>query len=380
MENHHHKILIDCRFWGSAHTGLGRYTTSLVTELYRQQPKFNLTLLVNPASKIEIETLLVKPKLLFDTSRPYSLAEQISVPKIIRFFKPDLVHFLHFNVSLLVQAPFIVTVHDLIKHHSRGLDTTTKSPLFYPVKRLGYQLTMNKAIQQSRKILTPSQWVKNDILNHYPVKQDKIIVTPEAADKTYFKANQSSFLPPYEYLIYVGNAYPHKNLIQLIKAVQMYRQFYANKAHNLKLIIVTARNVFYDRLREYIRKTNAQSAVKLTHFTSDQRLAGLYRHSLAFITASLHEGFGLPGLEAMAANTLVLASSRTSLPEVYGQAAIYFNPDKLSDIVAKINYVINLKPNIREKQLQLGMKRAKQFSWTKTAQLTLNAYEDCLSI
>lgn len=380
MQNHKNKILLDCRFWGSAHTGLGRYTTSLVTQLYRQPHQFDLTLLIDPASQAEIEARLNHPQLLLCPCRPYSVAEQRIVPQIINSFSPDLVHFLHFNVPLLTRAPFIVTVHDLIKHHSRGLDTTTKSPLLYPLKRLGYHLTMKQAVIRSRMILTPSQWVKNDLLAHYPVSRNKIMVTPEAADKTYFHPAALPVVPAYDYLIYVGNAYPHKNLIQLIKAVQSYRQLYSSNARNLKLIIVTAGNVFYERLREYIRRTNAQSSVKLAHFTSDQRLASLYRHSLAFITASLSEGFGLPGLEAMAAKTVVLSSDRTALPEVYGPAAIYFNPDKLSDIGAKINVVVNLKPEARQKQLELGLKRVKQFSWEKTAKLTLKAYENCFSL
>lgn len=378
MQNHQNKILIDCRFWGSGHTGLGRYTTSLVIELYRQKPKFDLALLINPENKTEIESKLNQPQLILSSSRPYSLAEQLNIPKIINSFQPKLVHFLHFNVPLLTQAPFIITIHDLIKHHSRGLDTTTKSPLFYPLKRFGYQLTMAKAVQKSRLILTPSKWVKADILKHYQVKEDKIIVTPEAADQSYFKPATLPGLPSFNYLIYVGNAYPHKNLIQLIKAVQSYRQIYANRNNNLKLIIVTARNVFYDRLREYIRQSNSQSSVKLAHFTTDKRLAFLYHHSIAFITASLSEGFGLPGLEAMAAKTLVLASNRTALPEVYGPAAIYFDPDNLNDIVAKISHVVNLTSVARAKLLKLGEQQVSQFSWTKTAQLTINAYESCL--
>ncbi len=377
MQNRPHKILLDCRFWGSAHTGLGRYTTSLVTELYRQPHQFDLTLLIDPANQAEIKSTLKDPQLLLCPCRPYSLAEQTVVPRLIRSFHPDLVHFLHFNVPLLTTVPFIVTIHDLIKHYSRGLDTTTKSPLFYPFKRLGYHLTMAKAVQRSRLILAPSQWVKADLLRHYPVRPAKIKVTPEAAEPIYFRLPKTQFSPAYDYLIYVGNAYPHKNLIQLIKAVQSYRQLYACKARNLKLLIVTGRNVFYDRLREYLRRHNAQSCVKLTHFTSDQRLAALYRGSLAFITASLSEGFGLPGLEAMAAKTLVLSSDRTALPEVYGPAATYFNPDNLSDIVAKINQAVNLSYAARAKQIQLGLNRAKQFSWEKTAQLTLKAYESC---
>lgn len=370
------RIVIDARFWGPSHTGLGRYTESLVSAIYRQKPKFDFTLLVPKSQAVKIQTLLPSFEIIPVKPKHYTFAEQLQLPKIINKLKPDLVHFLHFNVPLFYRQPFIVTIHDLIKHHSVGLSTTTQLPLFYPIKRFGYHLTIAHAINYSQSILCPSAWVKKDILQHYPVSAAKITITPEAAAPIFFQkpnCSQSDFIPAFDYIIYSGNAYPHKNLINLIKAVVIYNQ---QSGKNLKLIIVTAKDVFYQRLRQEINKINALSVVKIKGFASDEQLHCLYHHSKAFITASRFEGFGLPGLEAMASGTLVLSSNKASLPEVYGKNAYYFNPDNPEEIAKKIDLVINLKN--RERQLVQSKLYAQKFSWEKTALATLSAYKKLL--
>jgi glycosyltransferase involved in cell wall biosynthesis len=356
-------LLIDARFWGPSHTGLGRYSKSLVQALENLHPNIDITLLVNKKTKTSFKTILVKAK-------PYSIREQIEIPQVISNLKPDLSHFLHFNVPLKVRSPFLVTIHDLIKHHSTGKDTTTRSMLTYPIKRLAYFQTIKHALNHSIRVLTPSNWVKKDILTHYSIPASKITVTPEAVDLTYLKTKPNQTRPLTQpYLIYVGNAYPHKNLIQLIKAI---------KKTSLKLIIVTGRDIFYQRLRKQIKSLEAQPKVKIKGFTSDQDLKNLYFHSVGFITTSLFEGFGLPGLEALASGTLVLASKRASMPEVYQDKAIYFNPDNLSEIVKQINMASSLSPAKRQLKIQAGLKHAQQFSWAQTAEKTIKAYQDIL--
>ena len=357
------KLIIDARFWGPSHTGLGRYSKSLIKAMDKLKPKLDVTLLVNKKVNSNFKTIKVN-------SKPYSVKEQLEIPKIIANLNPDLTHFLHFNVPLRVKSPFIVTIHDLIKHHSTGKDTTTRTMLTYPIKRLAYFQTIKHALNHSVKILTPSKWVKKDILNHYSITAKKIRVTPEAVDEIYLNAKPSKERPLTKpYLIYVGNAYPHKNLVQLIKAI---------KQTQLKLIIVTGRDVFYQRLRKLIKLLNAQSVVKIKGFTSDKDLKSLYFHSVGFITTSLFEGFGLPGLEALASGTLVLASNRASMPEVYQDKATYFNPDNLEDIIKKINQALKLSPDTRQRKIKAGLKHAQQFSWTQTAEKTIKAYQDIL--
>lgn len=371
-------IAIDARFFGPSHTGLGRYTQALITGLYQLKPHYRFFLLSSIKEKKHLQKLFPKFEVVPVKARHYSFAEQLELPQLLNFLKPDLVHFLHFNTPLFYSQPFLVTIHDLIKHHSKGLATTTQWPFIYPFKRLGYYLTVNHAIKQSTLILTPSQSVKEDIRQFYPVSPNKILVTPEAADPVFFKPaikKIKELIPNKPYLIFTGNAYPHKNIIQLIKAVQLYRQKYNSQ---LQLVIITAKDAFYQRLSRQIRQLNALSCIKIKGYSSDQQIQNLYHYSVAFITPSLFEGFGLPGLEAMASKTLVLSSNRTSLPEVYGQHAMYFDPDNLEAIVLTIHQAITLKN--REQRLQSAQQYASSFSWQKTAQLTLKAYETCFCL
>jgi glycosyltransferase involved in cell wall biosynthesis len=372
------KIVIDCRFWGSTHTGLGRYAQSLVTALHQLRPEEEVYLLIAPADKKRIKRLVPRFKLISCSARPYSLQEQWQILRLLKQLKPDLVHFLHFNIPFFYPHAFVVTIHDLIKHHSTGLSTTTKGPLGYFCRRLGYHLVMRQAINKSEFIFTPSQWVKQDILHFYSVPKTKIVVTPEAPASVYLKkpvVKSSKFSLKSPYLIYIGNAYPHKNILQLIKAVQK-----VNQQHRLQLIIITARNVFYQRLRQQIRQLKAQSVVKLKGFTPDKDLRYLYQHSAAFITPSLLEGFGLPGLEAMAAGTVVLSSNRTSLPEVYGKAAIYFNPDDIDDMAEKILFVLDLNQSQRQSLIAKAKQHVQQYSWENTARKTLDVYHKVLPL
>jgi len=367
------KIVIDCRFWGPKYTGLGRYTQSLVKAIYKIKPNHQFYLIINLRNKKNIQKAVPKFNLIPCSAKPYSISEQFQLPKILSNLKPDLVHFTHFNVPLFFKGKFIVTIHDLIKHHSTGSATTTKSLFEYSFKRLGYRLIIKHAVNNSHLILTPSQWVKKDIINFYKISAKKIIITPEAAADVYsqqqkFKTSTSKLKTPY--LIFVGNTYPHKNIPQLIKAVQQ-----INLTTKLKLIIITARDIFYQRLRNEIRKLNAQSVIKIKGFVSDKQLKSFYYHSLAFITPSLLEGFGLPGIEAMASGTIVLSSDKSALSEVYGQSAIYFNPRSLKDMVKKIDKVINFSSSARQQLINQAQKHAQKYSWQNTAEKTLNAYQ-----
>ena len=269
------KIAIDCRFWGPHHTGLGRYAQSLVTAMHYLKPQHEIFLLINSLDKRKVKSAVPNFNLIPCTFKPYSLREQLEIPRALDNLQPDLAHFLHFNVPLFYSQPFMVTIHDLIKHHSTGKQTTTKSPLSYYFRRLGYHRVIRHAITQSKHVLTPSRWVKQDILKFYPVPKNKITITPEAPAKIYttpVKKTKTRLKTPY--LIFVGNAYPHKNLIRLIKVVQKLNQnkiaIKAGVKTNIKLVIVTGRGVFYQRLWEQIRKLKAQSVVKLKRFASDQ--------------------------------------------------------------------------------------------------------------
>ena len=173
------------------------------------------------------------------------------------------------------------------------------------------------------------------------------------------------------YFIYVGNAYPHKNLGRLIEAIVLLNK---EVKEDLGLVIASSRGVFTKRLEELIKKLNAEALVNLLGFVPDEKLELLYKNSAAFVFPSLSEGFGLPGLEAMAAGTLVLASDIPVFKEVYEENVFYFNPFDPVDIKDAMKKALQMDPFERAKLIAKSQVFVKRYSWIKMAQETLEVY------
>lgn len=174
------------------------------------------------------------------------------------------------------------------------------------------------------------------------------------------------------YYIYVGNAYPHKNLKRLIEAMVSLNK---KVKENIELYIVSSRNVFIERLEKLIKELNVENYIKLLGFVPDDKLKILYKKSLGFIFPSISEGFGLPGLEAMNAQTLVACSDIPVFKEIYKDVPIYFNPFDVNSILDSMKLVLNMDPEAREKRIEKGLDLAKTYSWSKMAKETFKLYE-----
>lgn len=168
-----------------------------------------------------------------------------------------------------------------------------------------------------------------------------------------------------DYFLYVGNAYPHKNLIRLISAVNLLK---------VNLYIASSRDVFTKRLEK-----NRSKYVKLLGFVPDNKLSDLYKNSIAFIFPSLSEGFGLPGIEAIESGTLVLASDIPVFREIYENHALYFDPLNIHSIAEAMKKVITINPNQRKKIIFEAKEFIKKYSWQKMARETLSVYENLIS-
>jgi glycosyltransferase involved in cell wall biosynthesis len=175
------------------------------------------------------------------------------------------------------------------------------------------------------------------------------------------------------YFFYTGNAYPHKNLGRLIEAVVSLNK---DLDEPVLLKIASSRNVFTERLSKVIGEAGAEKYVKLLGFVSDSELGGLYKNSVGFVFPSLSEGFGLPGIEAMDAGTLVLASNIPVFKEIYAKAAIYFNPLDFSSIENAMKNALSLPDEKRQEIIEFGKKFVKRYSWAKMAKETLKIYEE----
>lgn len=176
-----------------------------------------------------------------------------------------------------------------------------------------------------------------------------------------------------QYFIYTGNAYPHKNLNRVIEAViSLNRNF--NRI--VKLKIVSSRNIFTQRLLKYIKYSKAEKYVELTGYVEDEKLNKLYKDSIGFVFASTSEGFGLPGIEAIRAGTLLLASQIPVFNEIYEDNAIYFNPLDFSSIETAMRKALNMHEFERIERIKKSQEFVKKYSWRKMAEETLKVYEE----
>lgn len=353
-------IVIDARLYGPKHTGLGRYTKNLLLHL---PPKYRYTLLIYPELAKQIKTDLgSKFNYVITNIRHYSPSEQIRLPLLLHSLKPDLVHFTHFSKPLLYWGKSVVTVHDLIRHFSKGQQTTTRSPLLYWPKYLGY-LLQSRLIFRRDHIIVPSAYWQNYLINQYHLPKNRITVTHEAVDPEFI--NHHSPITVHQsqnYLVYTGNLYPHKNLQVILQALK--------QLPDLKLKIICGRSVFDQKV------TSPQ--VEFLGFVSDSDFAKIYHQALALIHPALIEGFSLTGLEAMALSCPVIASNATCIPEIYGPAALYFDPHQPQQLVDQI---IRLRQSskLRQQLIKLGHQQVKKYSWTNTALQTLKVYDQLLT-
>jgi glycosyltransferase involved in cell wall biosynthesis len=373
------KIGIDARLYGPEHTGLGRYVTNLVDNVLKQDKENSYVLFVTKKHKDDFVTG-DSLKVVVANVPVYTFAEQLLLPFIFGKEKLDLLHVPHFNAPLLYFGKLIITLHDLIKHSSKGPETTTRNYISNTLVRAAYYLETFLVVRKAIRILVPTNFVKSEAARILKIKPDKITVTYEASDNSLKKISLSTkeakkVLHKYgliqPFLIYTGNLYPHKNVDLLIEAVIEHNK---NKEVDLCLAIVCARSVFLERAAKKIENYGAGDRVKLLGFVDDAELSTLYSLALALVHPSKMEGFGLTGLEAMHVGLPVISSNATTLPEVYGEACLYFDPNSLTSLVDAIEEIIK-KPEVREKLSLLGPKQVKKYSWKKMAKETLDVYK-----
>lgn len=365
------KIGIDARLYGTRHGGIGRYAQKLIEglEKYDQQNEYVVFLQSDAFDGYQPKNARFT-KVRADY-RVYGWQEQLVYPRLLKKHKLDLVHFTHFNVPLCYRGRFVVTIHDLIISHYPTTRATTRNHLIYGLKLLFYRLIVKRAARRAEKVIAVSQFTKDDICKLLGVASEKVAVTYEGVDLpentgTACEASLSQLGIGDKFLLYVGSAYPHKNLEKLLQA-------FAKLPDGFQLVLVGKDGFFYQRLRKYVMENfdeSVSSRIVFAGYQDDDALACLYKSAALYVFPSLIEGFGLPPLEAAHYGLPVVSSNASCLPEILGEGARYFDPENIDEMARIISEVLE-NDRLRQDLATNGRENLKRFSWDDCARKTL---------
>ncbi|OGG14469.1 hypothetical protein A2875_03500 [Candidatus Gottesmanbacteria bacterium RIFCSPHIGHO2_01_FULL_46_14] len=326
-------------------TGVGRYIRNLIAELAQTDKKNNYIVFVGEEWKPPNERWEIRK-----VDIPWhSVAEQVELPVIFAREHLDLLHIPYFTIPIFYPGKFIVTMHDLtILHFPTGKATKLPLPLYW-AKVLAYRAILEIGLHRAAHIISVSHATREELMDHFALDERKISVIYEGVRQS--KSNARLIKEPY--FLYVGNAYPHKNLETLLRAI--------GTNH---LVLVGKEDLFYKRLA---RSNN----VIFFGQASDEQLASLYTHATALVFPSLMEGFGLPALEAAVHGAPIICSDIPAFREILGSLGNYFNPHDVSALRWLLIHPEKLKKPTKQDQQEL----LKRFSWRQMAGETLRLYE-----
>ncbi len=366
------KIGIDARFWSQ--TGVGRYIREIVGELAKldDQNEYVVYLMAEDFDKVNLSANFKKVK---TAIRWHTLSEQVVLPILYLREKLDVLVVLNFNVPILYPRKFVTTVHDLTLLRTRTGRATRLPYVLYLIKYLAGCLTHYVAIKRSTKLFTVSNYVKNDIVKTFGVKPEKIVLTPNAVGASFNRRSDEevrAVLHKYgitkPYLFYVGNACSHKNLWKLVQAFDIL----CKSTPNLSLVLGGKRDFSYDELEKRFSNLNCANRIKLTGFVEDADLPSLYSGAELYVNPAMYEGFGIQTLEAYACGCRVACSNSTSLPEVGGDLADYFDPRDEKNMAEVIEKALHKEsPDFIVK----AREHTQKYSWRSSAQAVLQTIQ-----
>ena len=292
--------------------------------------------------------------------------DNIRLPGLVRNFDSDIYHTTYYRIPENIKVPKVITVYDMI--HEKFLTSIKGVDKFLQRKR--------RCIERADKIIAISESAKHDILEYIDIHEEKIAVTYLAASSIFKEATEdekSELRRKYNlgkpFILYVGNRSGYKNFVTLLSAYSKW-----SKKRDFDLVCIGGASNFSDDEIRIIKNANLVNSVKLFTGIGDDELRIFYSSSHVFVCPSLYEGFGIPLLEAMACGTPVIVSNTSSLPEVVGDAGLYFNPSSEEELLAALERITD-DVELRKELVGKGIDRTKLFNWEKTATETCNIYK-----
>lgn len=356
------KIVIAAWHLRDFNVGLGRYARGLIEALGRVDTRNRYEILMPDDSC----NFPVRQNIRYHCIRiPFfrrRLWEQVA-PNLVGGY--DVVHFPYDSCVAWKRGKFIVTIHD-VKPLVFGSSRSRRN-----LNTLIERMVIPNKNAQVDHVVTVSQWSKNDIVRHLSLSQDQISVVPPGVDAMHFRPTPSSdrYRAKRPYVLSVAGSDPTKNVETLVEAFGRLPA-HIRESHDL-VLVGDLRN--RSEVHARVHQLGLESQTTFPGIVTEEQLIALYQHAAVFVFPSRYEGFGLPVLEAMACGCPVISSNASSLPEVFGDAALSADPADAAGFTRHMEQVLTdtgLDQDLRRK----GLDRAAQFSWEQTAREMIKVY------
>lgn len=359
-------IVIDAR---NRRSSTGRYTDRLIENLQKIDKKNKYTILVEAGDIWKPKNQNFRTRTANFQQFSFNPIEQIAFAHLLYSLKPDLVHFTMTQQPVFYFGNIVTTTHDLTMFKYTRPSRFPK--WLHEIGMLFYRFLFWWGHRKSKKIIVPSKFVAKELTKYQPFTKDKTAVTYEAGDppiKAKSMAVKGAMKP---FILHVGSPFPHKNLERLIKAFDEVKK----TQPKLQLVLPgKMKNQFKKDMLAWLSSSSNNADIVTPGYVNDAELKWLYQNAAMYVLPSLSEGFGLPGLEAMSHGCPVIASDNTCLPEIYGNAALYFDPFDVQEIAVNIEKVLT-SAVIKKKLIASGQNQIKKYSWQNLAKQTSDIYQ-----
>jgi glycosyltransferase involved in cell wall biosynthesis len=344
-------VVIDADVLGRRRTGDESYVSALLAELAKLD------------HGLRLEAVTRRPDLVPEGVEPVTLEASsqmlrmgFGLPRLLRRLRPRVAHFQHV-VAPQCPCPAVVTIHDLsFERHPELMSRRD---------RFVFRTMVPRSVRRAARVLAVSESTKRDLIEHYRVSEERIVVTPNGVDSLFRPEGDRRDGAPYA--LFVGTLQPRKDPIAALEALALV-------GGDLRLILVGPDKGSGDEARRTASKLGLNGRVEFAGHVEQQELAELYRGAACLVFPSRYEGFGLPVVEAMASGTPVVATTAGSIPEIAGDAAVLVEP---GDSVALAGGIERALAD-RDRLVRAGLERARLYSWVETARRTLAVYRELL--
>jgi len=357
--------------------GIGWFTFETLKRITRDHPQTHFIFLFDRKySKEVIFHDNITPKILWPPARHpilWCFWFQCRVHGYLKRTAPDLFLSTDGFLPLRSKIPAVTVIHDINFEHRPG-------DLPWLVRNF-YRYFFPRYARKANRIVTVSEYSRRDIINNYEVPEDKVDLAYNGANERYHPITgeraeevRDYYTAGAPYFVFVGSLHPRKNITNLLKAFQLFRE---ENRDNFKLIIVGEKFFLTKSMEEQLNRMKNKKDVIFTGRLTPDELNDLLGAAWAMTFVPFFEGFGIPVLEAMKCDIPVIASKVTSLPEIAGDAAIYADPHSPGSIRDAMMRMVR-EEGLRRSLIEKGKEKRKQYSWDHTAEMVWNSIQQVM--